>query len=351
MFDLESQAAHELGYTEDDQSADALPLGIVFADELGEDYSPPDELVEGVFTAGAGSVIYGDSNSGKTFFAIDMACAIARGAKWMGRNTEQGLVVYVAAESPASVRARLQAYQSEHGCKVPNFAIVQHPVNLYDTDADTESLIFAIKELERRTGTKAALIVGDTLARLSAGSNENSGEDVGIVVKHFDHIRAQTGAHFTLIHHSGKDAAKGARGHSSLRAAVDCEIEVTDTPTGRCAEITKQRDLATKGERIGFTLKPVTLGLTKWGKPATSCIVEPNEAPAKVSKGKRFGEVEGAIVECLAQHKVGMRKADVVKHFEGRYERANVYRAIRSLVSVQAIHEAAGMVCVANAAK
>ena len=70
-----------------------LPLSVAFADELPETFTPPDELVEGVLTAGDGSVLYGDSNSGKTFFVIDMAAAVARGAQWMGRNTEPGLVV------------------------------------------------------------------------------------------------------------------------------------------------------------------------------------------------------------------------------------------------------------------
>lgn len=328
-----------------------LPLGIVFAEELPDTYAPPDELVEGVLTAGAGSILYGDSNSGKTFLAIDMACAVARGVPWMGRRTEPGLVVYVAAESPASVRSRLQAYQTHHRCKVPRFAIVQAPVNLYQCDADTEQLILAVKAVEKHTGQRAALVIGDTLARLSAGANENSGEDMGIVVRRFDRIRAETGAHFLLIHHSGKDAAKGARGHSSLRAAVDTEIEVTDAPQGRCAEITKQRDLPTKGDRIGFSLELVPMGVTKWGKPATTCVVTPTDAPAKAAKGKRVGEVEGAVVEFLAQRKTGARKAEVVAHFGGRYERANVYRAMRSLTEARAIHEAAGMVCIAEAAR
>ncbi len=348
MSNLEHQAVVELRRHKQD-----LPLGIVFAHELGDEYTPPDELVEGVLTAGAGSVIYGDSNSGKTFFTIDMACAVARGVQWMGRKTEQGLVVYVAAESPASVRARLQAYQAEHACKVPNFAIVQHPVNLYDTDADTESLIFAVKELERHTGMKVALIVGDTLARMAAGANENSGEDMGIVVKHFDHIRAQTGAHFVLIHHSGKDVAKGARGHSSLRAAVDCEIEVTDTPSGRCAEITKQRDLSTKGERIGFSLRPVTLGLTKWGKPATSCVVDATEAPAKASKSKKLGATEGAVLEYLSGSAVGLKISQVVNHFKDQYARGSIYRAIGNLDRLGIANVAANtrMVCIAEAAR
>lgn len=335
--------------------AAALPLGIVFAHDLPEDYTPPDELIEGVLTVGAGSVIYGDSNSGKTFLVIDMACAIARGVEWMGRRVEQGLVVYVAAESPASVKSRLQAYQLHYGCKVPNFAIVQAPVNLHSNDTDTEALILAVKEVERLAGQPAKLVVGDTLARLSAGANENSGEDMGLVVQRFDRIRTETGAHFLLIHHSGKDAAKGARGHSSLRAAVDTEIEVQETPTGRCAEVMKQRDLGTKGERIGFHLEPVHVGVTKWGKPASTCVVRSADAPAKEAKGKRLGAAEGAVLEFLRAHGVGIRQAQLVKHFKDNdlFPRASVYRAIDKLGEMGLVNIAreSGMLAIADAAK
>ena len=327
-----------------------LPLSVAFADELPDAFTPPDELVEGILTAGDGSVLYGDSNSGKTFFVIDLACAVARGVQWMGRNTEPGLVVYLAVESPASVRGRLQAYQRHHGVKVPNFAIVQSPIDLFDGDADTDAVIQVVRQLEAQRGQKARLIVGDTLARLSAGANENAGQDMGLVVRRFDRIRTECKAHVLLIHHSGKTAANGARGWSGIRAAVDTEIEVSDSPAGRCAEITKQRDLGSKGERIGFRLDPVTLGCTKWGAPATSCVVVPVDAPEKL-KGKRMGEVEGAVVEFLASHKVGIKKSEVVKHFEGRYEKGPIYRAMKALVTAAAIHEASGMVCIAGAAK
>lgn len=330
--------------------AEPLPLNVSFADKLPADFTPPDELLEGVLTVGAASILYGDSNSGKTFAAVDMACAVACGGEWMGRRTEPGLVVYLAAESPASVRSRLQAYQQHYGRRVPDFAIVANPVDLFASDADTTAIVQTVRELERRRGKPARLVIGDTLARLSAGANENSGEDMGLVVKRVDAIREQTGAHFLLIHHSGKNAAQGARGWSGIRAAVDTELEVTDSPQGRCIEVTKQRDLNSKGERIGFRLEPVTLGTTKWGTPATSCIVVAADAPAK-AQGKRMGEVEGAVIEYLASIKVGTRKSEVVKHFTGRYEKGPVYRAMKALVTAAAIHEAAGMVCIAEAAK
>ncbi|MDN7558129.1 AAA family ATPase [Burkholderia orbicola] len=329
-----------------------LLLKIAFADELPDRYEPPDELVQGVLTVGGGSVVYGDTNCGKTFFVIDMAIAVARGVPFMGRQTEQGLVLYLAVESPASVCARVQAYQKYHGVLVPNFGIVQSTVNLFEGDDDANAIIETVRQLETQRGQKVRLIVGDTLARISAGANENAGQDMGRVIERFDRIRTECQAHFTLVHHCGKNAAYGMRGWSGIRAAIDSEIELTDAVTGRCAEITKQRDLGTKGERIGFLLDVVPLGITKWGAPATSCVVVPTDAPPpdKV-RAKRVGEVEGAVAEFLAARKTGIRKSDVVHHFAARYPSSSVYRAMKTLVGAGAAHEAAGMICVAVAVK
>jgi len=326
------------------------PLSVAFADELGDRYEPPDELIEGVLTVDGGSVLYGDSNSGKTFLAIDMAASVARGVPWQGKRTEAGLVVYLAVESPASVRTRLQAYQKHHACTVPNFAIVQSPIDLFADDADANRVITLVQILERQRGQKVRLILGDTLARLSAGANENAGQDMGLVVRRFDRIRTDCKAHFLLVHHCGKNAANGARGWSGIRAAIDSELEVTDAPAGRCLEVTKQRDLPSKGDRIGFRLDVVHMGETKWGTPATSCVVTTADAPVKQT-GKRMSECDGAVLEYLVGHKVGIKKRDVVTHFEGRYEKGPIYRAMKGLVTAGAVHEAAGMVCAAGVAK
>jgi putative DNA primase/helicase len=323
------------------------PLSVAFADELPDAFTPIDELVQGVLTAGDGSVLYGDSNSGKTFFAIDLACAVARGVPWMGRQTEPGLVVYLAAESPSSVRSRLQAYQKHHRVRVPNFAIVQSPVDLFAGEADTDAVIQLVRQLEAQRGQRVRLIVGDTLARLSAGANENAGQDMGLVVRRIDRIRTDCNAHFLLIHHSGKTAAAGARGWSGVRAAVDTEIEVTDSPAGRCAEITKQRDLGTKGERIGFRLDTVTLGLTKWQGLATSCVVVSADAPEKTT-GKRIGEIGGAILELLRSKVSDLKKGEVVKHFDGQYVKSAVYREIKKLVESGQVKECLGTVSVVD---
>lgn len=297
-----AQAGHDLGeWLEPSTAMTAATerLNVVFADSLGDDFTPPDELVEGLLTVGASSVVYGDSNSGKTFFVLDMAAAIARGVDWMGRKTEAGLVIYLATEAPASIKTRLQTYQKFHGCKVPNFAIVQTPVNFHRDAKDAYDVVIMIQEIENTLGQKAQLIVGDTLARISSGANENSGDDMGPIMEKFDYISRKTGAHVLIIHHNGKDAAKGARGWSGIRAHIDTEIELKDENNIRVANITKQRELGGKGDNICFKLHAVEIGLTKWGKAATSCVVvQDTEAesalvgaePEKVAKARQSFE-------------------------------------------------------------
>ncbi|WP_176307844.1 AAA family ATPase [Burkholderia sp. R-40] len=324
-----SQEAKKRQHVHDEQNEKPrrTSLNVVMADELSDEYECPDELVEGLLTTGAGSILYGDSNAGKTFFAIDIACAVARGEPWMDRRVQQGLVIYLASESPQSVRSRLQAYKQYHECTVPNFAVVQEPVNLWVSDEDTDLLISQIQELAEATRKQPALIVGDTLARISAGGNENSGEDMGTVIERFDRIRRETGAHFMMIHHSGKDQAKGARGHSSLRAAVDTEIEVQDTQAGKFARVTKQRDLAGKGEQIGFKLHPIELGRNKWGSPASMCVVLPAEAPVK---GPKLGPAETKILELIGAEGALTRSEIAAKIAPGKAPQS-IYNTVKRL--------------------
>jgi hypothetical protein len=78
-----------------------------------------------------------------------------------------------------------------------------------------------------------------------------------------------------LVHHTGKDTKQGARGHSSLRAAVDTEIEITWDKTGQSglATVTKQRDSRTEGQ-FAFKLTEFDVDEGADGRPVTSCAVE-----------------------------------------------------------------------------
>lgn len=138
-------------------------LDVVMADALDDSEREfDDELIEGTIARGAMAVLYGDSNSGKTFLAIDIGASVARGVDWLGTPTDPGLVMYLATESPASVAARLTAYMRHHGVRVPGLAIVRAPVNLFDGKADAMAVVELAAVLEREHGAKVALIIGDT---------------------------------------------------------------------------------------------------------------------------------------------------------------------------------------------
>lgn len=253
------------------------PRPLVSLDELAVDLDTID-FVQGVLVEGGLTVVYGDSNAGKTFWATDLALHVAAGKPWNGRRVEQGGVVYVALEGGRGFRNRAVAWRDANEDDYPPglpFYGDFSPLNLLDPDADTGPLIETIHAASE-LGCPVKLVVVDTFARAMAGGNENASEDMGALVRNADRIRRETGANVLFIHHTGKDAARGARGHSSLRAALDTEIEVVadETRDVRTATVCKQRDLA-KPPAFGFRLEVVALGQNQHGEPVTTCLVAP----------------------------------------------------------------------------
>lgn len=284
-----TQAGHNLAALLTQQTGTSVvdKLKVIFGDQLGNDYEAPNELVEGLMTIGSSVVVYGDSNSGKTFWALSVATAIATGTDCYGRQTDPGLVVYLASEAPASIRSRMQAIKKYHGCNLENLAMVPVPMNFYSGDQDAHDVIELVRAVEQIKGQPVRLIIGDTLARMSAGANENSGEDMGPVMARFDQVATATGAALMIIHHNGKDAAKGARGWSGIRAHIDTEIEVTEKEGTRSVTVTKQRELPGKGDTIYFKLEIIEMGTTKFGSPATTCVAIPDEEAIATNPHKR----------------------------------------------------------------
>lgn len=234
------------------------------------------DFVEGLLTSSAMSVVYGPSNCGKTFFVVDLALHVALGREWRGKQVDQGAVVYLSLEGSQGIRNRLSAFRMHHGMtgqELP-FVAMPQPVNLLNEDADVNAVIELVQYVASETEMHVAMVIVDTLSRAMAGGNENSPEDMTAIVGNCDRIRDATGAHICIVHHSGKDEAKGARGHSSLRAATDTEIEITREPdaTVSSVRVAKQRDLEA-GNPFAFTLESVALGTNRRGKEVTSCVV------------------------------------------------------------------------------
>ena len=260
---------------------------------------PPSWIIKGVLPKAELVVLYGESGSGKSFLALQLAAAISRGVEWRGRRVKQGRVVYIAAEGAGGFRNRCVAYAQAEGISLSDLPL--------DIIADAPNLLLKDDALDvARAIGRADVVVVDTWAQVTPGGNENAGEDMGKALAHCKGIKRATGAVVVLVHHSGKDASKGARGWSGLRAAADAELEVIRSPAGRSMRTAKQKDGADDLE-WGFALETVELGLDEDGDPITSCIVVDAQVPS--AKALRvMGPMEHIVNEVIQE----MAKAQTV---------------------------------------
>jgi hypothetical protein len=262
----------------------------IHCDEMAASLDSSD-LVHGLLTHGDASVLYGSSNVGKSFFALDLAACVATGTCYRGKTrVEGGAVIYITLEGQRTFRNRIAALKRT-GRLPPGTPLYIHKSTFSLLEpTDSEALVEWVLDLAakiNKLNKTVRLIVIDTLSRAMAGGDESSSVDMSKVVRAVDDIRRETGAHVMLVHHCGKDAARGARGHSSLRAAVDTEIEIIKMAGDPLtfAKVTKQRDLSCIPP-MAFSLEPFELGRNHYGETVTSCTVVHNHDAASVSSAK-----------------------------------------------------------------
>ncbi len=223
--------------------------------------------IKGVIPKADIGTIYGQWSAGKSFFALDMAVAIAAGAgKWFDRKVVGGRVCYLVAEGAPGLRGRLKAIAKERRVDLSGLDVIECPPDLMKLD-DAKALAAAIKA----AGNYDLLFI-DTLAQSTTG-DENSAKDMSVVIRHCRAIRHATGTMVVLIHHSGKDGSKGPRGSSSFPGAMDVSIEITRKGDNRTAIVAKMKD-GGDTDRFDFRLKVVELDeRDDDGDAITSCVV------------------------------------------------------------------------------
>ena len=331
---------------DDDETEATRTLPYVQASVL-PGWEAPQELVEGMLMQGGMTVIYGDSNTGKSFLTLDMVAHISTGRDWMGRKVKQSAVVYLAAESPRSIIDRARALEAHMKEPLHQLFIVNCPIDLFDEKGDTLAVVNTIIKIESQFNTRVGAVVADTLARVIGAGDENKAMDMGIVIKHIDLIRAATGAQFILVHHTGKDKTNGARGSSALRAATDTEIEVADNEDGtpKQATVTKQRDLPGKNSSIGFDLAVVELGTGIFGNVFTTCVVEQRDVETP-SKERDLSPIQAEILEFIRSNPASVRRAPILEHMNKirpNVSESTITRALDRLQKLKLVSKMLGM--------
>jgi hypothetical protein len=253
--------------------------------ERAEEAIKPD-LIKGVVPDADFGIVFGAPGAGKSFAAIDLGFHLALGRSWRGRKTKQRRVFYVAAEGAHGVRRRVKAWARHHGVTgaVP-FYTRERAINLYAKNG----WVKAAEDINEIARKERGVIFIDTLSRSIPGVEENSAKDMSQVIENCHALGRATGCMVIVIAHAGKDAERGVRGSSTLRAAADFELSVTrhlETPW-RCVKLTKAKD-DIDGTEFGFTLTSVEVGKDEDEEVVYSAVAAPSdERPAAAAQKPR----------------------------------------------------------------
>lgn len=223
--------------------------------------------VKGIFPETGVGAIYGPSGSGKSFLGLDLGISVALGEAWFGHRSFAAPVTYIMLEGEAALRNRIQAWEEHNQKQVPSgFMAIAQPFELAN-DAQVEELGGLVPS--------GGVVIIDTLNRAAPGLDENSSQDMGRILAGMKRLQGITGGLVLIVHHTGKDASKGLRGHSSLFAALDGAIEVERSATSRCWSAAKVKD-GEDGKQMPFKLNVIDLGNDSDGDPIFSCAVGPD---------------------------------------------------------------------------
>jgi hypothetical protein len=269
--------------------------------EAAQDRQPDIEwLIRGVLQRETLTLFYGPENSFKSFLVLDMAMCAAAGLPWAsygggddagGYGTARQLAtIYIAGEGSHGIeRKRRPAWRTarEMTAPVPFYTVNEMPS--FASPEEVESLIADIRE----AGVSPDIIVIDTAARAMVGLDENSAKDTGLFVAACDRLKREFRCCVVVVHHSGKNAANGARGSTNLPASFDARFKVTADTASLVATIKneKQKD-GDPWER------PVTFR----GEKVHGSLVFRRQAPTgqnvPTAEDKRRAEVREALAAC-----------------------------------------------------
>jgi AAA domain len=229
-------------------------------------------LVSGLLQTSTVSMMFAESNTGKTYNAMHLALCVAYGIPWLGRRVKQGPVLYIYAEGKLGMKPRIQAWKKHHDKQsTPNIRFIARPVHLIE---NRQELLDTIAEQE----ITPVLVVIDPYSMCAIGTNQNDQTDVTNVLSTAHEITRLYGCHVMNVHHSNRTGS--INGSAAFKNHVDTMIELSregkDGPiTLRCE---KQRD-AEYFSDIKVALQVVDLGINmNTLEPVTSCVVVASSA-------------------------------------------------------------------------
>lgn len=304
--------AEENGYRDDDaKDFEDVSDPVEDQEDKRERYVPirADQFIErapikwhikGIWPEGQ-TMAYGASTAGKTFVMLDIACHIAMGTDWNEHKTKRGHVLYICAEGAGGMSSRIRAWALHHDVDPKELGeyltIIADSPNLLDKK-DIAHLTSQIKKYLPATD----IFILDTFAQATAGADENSAKDMGMALKSAHGILRALDSSYCLVHHSGKNEDKGARGSSNLKPHMDAMFYISREENSHKFWVDKMKDGV---DNFGFDFTLDTQNTDRKdedGEAIMSCVVTWGDKTSTKKKNgahKKYGPWETAVLSVI----------------------------------------------------
>ncbi|MEL7453200.1 MAG: AAA family ATPase [Pseudomonadota bacterium] len=226
---LEREAEPATDEPTDKEKDHSLIPYVLSATELVKLDVPAREFIVEPFIATQSlNMLYAARGVGKTWIALTLALAVARGEDFLGYLVErERSVLYVDGEMPLpDIQERLLALDPNPPSNLmilPSELLYRNdlPINLQSDD--DRSRIDELLEYLNQEEKRPSLVILDNLSSMSGGIDENDNSALDQFLQWMVGLRHE-GAAILLIHHAGKSGAQ--RGASRREDFLDTSIEL-----------------------------------------------------------------------------------------------------------------------------
>lgn len=262
------------------------------------------------------SVLFGDSDTYKSFLMFDLGLSIAHGVPFAGLPTKQGAVFVVCGEGQGGIARRVEAWHIGRGIhRDAPFYVSEIPAALFEPDNAT-ALGDEIAEMAEEQGVTPVLVIIDTLSTNMGDGDESKNPDIARFLANVNvHVRARFQSAVIVVHHVGHGDKERERGAYALRGNSDCRVLVKRmvgeiTTSLHCL---KTKD-SPRWEPIGFQGRVIEFPelYDSEGEPQTSLYFERAHyapPPEKQSLGSKQWKALSALEELYIEHQQRIAKS------------------------------------------
>lgn len=247
------------------------------------------------------TLLYAPKDHYKSFLTAGWACSVASGKPWNGAQvTKSGPVVYIAGEGSLGLQRRIEGWCIHNGYKREDLplALGQYPMQILDLNSILAWQTY-IQDVVDQVGPLAGIVI-DTLSSNFGPGDENHPSDMARFLAHINiYLTGFFDCPSLVVHHTGKDASRGARGGSSLTA--NCEEVYTLERIDNDGKKVKPdaEDQGTIVQLVGKHVKD------REAPPTTALKAHVQELGIKDSKGREISTL--VLKPCLTPYEMQVK--------------------------------------------